>query len=97
MRKAPRFASPGTSNAPPAKRQPMRQTRGPCCARAASGHAACRRAARYTYGVYKENKKPWDDCQACRFGQKAEIGQGERSMAGTPQPREPLGFVLGLG
>jgi hypothetical protein len=26
--------------------------------------------------LYKENKKPWDDCQACRFGQKAEIGQG---------------------
>jgi hypothetical protein len=26
--------------------------------------------------AYKENKKPWDDCQACRFGHKAEIGQG---------------------
>ena len=25
---------------------------------------------------YKENKKPWDNCQAYRFGQKAEIGQG---------------------
>jgi hypothetical protein len=25
--------------------------------------------------TYKENKKPWDDSHACRFGQKAEIGQ----------------------
>jgi transposase len=24
--------------------------------------------------AYKENNKSWDDCQACRLGQKAEAG-----------------------
>src|SRR5262249_20071960 len=37
---------------------------------------SCSRVGRRPVGNYKENKKPWDDCQRWGFGQKAEIGQG---------------------
>src|SRR5262245_13123593 len=39
---------------------------------------------------YKENKKPWDDCQACRFGQKAEIGQGLTIFILQGRPQRPV-------
>jgi hypothetical protein len=31
------------------------------------------------------------------LAKRPRSAKGKRSMAGTPQPREPLGFVLGLG
>src|SRR6516225_1881009 len=31
------------------------------------------------------------------LAKRPRSAKGERSMVGTPQPREPLGFVLGLG
>ena len=40
--------------------------------------------------AYKENKKPWDDCQACRFGQKAEIGQGLTIFILQGRPQRPV-------
>src|SRR5215467_6666833 len=40
--------------------------------------------------AYKENKKPWDDCQACRVGQKAEIGQGLTIFILQGRPQRPV-------
>src|SRR5262245_51075901 len=45
---------------------------------------------RSAHGNYKENKKPWDDCQACRVGQKAEIGQGLTIFILQGRPQRPV-------
>ena len=66
-------------------------------ARPESGVLRCRKLR----VAYKENKKPWDDCQACRFGQKAEIGQGLTIfiLQGRPQRpvRNSLDHLVGAG
>src|SRR6516165_32663 len=54
-------------------------------ARPESGVLRCRKLR----VAYKENKTPWDDCQACRFGQKAEIDQ-EVAFSSSRVGRRPV-------